>query len=86
MFSNGVHSLITANDANHSRQRKLVSHAFADKSLRDLEPMLLHWAATMRTKLAKKAAAGESVDMLKYYNSTTFDISMLFPTIRCRLR
>ncbi|KAK4507480.1 hypothetical protein PRZ48_001215 [Zasmidium cellare] len=71
---NGVDSLITANDANHTRQRKLVSHAFADKSLRDLEPMLKQWAGTMRTKLGEKAAAGESVDMLKYYNSTTFDI------------
>ncbi|KAK4635985.1 Cytochrome P450 monooxygenase lcsI [Fulvia fulva] len=69
---NGVDSLITADDANHSRQRKLVAHAFADKSLKDLEPMLKTWSGTMQRKLAEQA--GKPVDMLKYYNCTTFDI------------
>lgn len=73
---NKVDNLITADDANHSRQRKLVAHAFADKSLKDLEPMLKQWAGTMQRKLAEQA--GEPVDMLKYYNCTTFDISKFF--------
>lgn len=72
---NNVDSLITADDANHSRQRKAVSHAFADKSLRDLEPMLKQWAQKMKDKLEEQALAGNEVDLLKYYNCTTFDIS-----------
>lgn len=31
---NRVDSIITADDANHSRQRKLLSHSFADKTLK----------------------------------------------------
>lgn len=78
---NGVDSLITADDANHSRQRKLVAHAFADKSLKDLEPMLKTWSGTMQRKLAEQA--GKPVDMLKYYNCTTFDISKFFCLSTC---
>ncbi|USW46711.1 Putative cytochrome P450 [Septoria linicola] len=61
---NNVDGIITANDANHSRQRKLLSHTFADKTLKDLEPLLKSWVEKMRKK----------VDILKYYNCTTFDI------------
>ena len=63
---------ITADDANHTRQRKMISHSFADKTLRDLEPMLKYWVGKMKDKLGEKATAGEQVDMLKYYNCTTF--------------
>ncbi|EME49135.1 hypothetical protein DOTSEDRAFT_68006 [Dothistroma septosporum NZE10] len=69
---NNVENIITANDANHSRQRKLVAHAFADKSIKDLEPMLKQWAGTMLRKLTERV--GQPTDMLKYYNCTTFDI------------
>jgi len=31
---NGVASVITADDANHSRQRKILAHAFSDKALK----------------------------------------------------
>lgn len=68
---NGVPGIITADDATHSRQRKAVTHAFADKSLRDLEPMLKEWAWKMKDKLQQQAAAGKAVDILKYYNCTT---------------
>ncbi|CAK4032813.1 Isotrichodermin C-15 hydroxylase [Lecanosticta acicola] len=71
---NKTHGLITADDATHSRQRKLLSHAFADKTLKELEPMLKQWTGKMKGKLAERAGTGESVDMLKYYNCTTFDI------------
>lgn len=73
---NNVDSVITADDANHSRQRKLIAHAFADKSLKDLEPMLKQWAGMMLQKLTERV--GEPVDILKFYNCTTFDISKSF--------
>lgn len=68
---NRTDGLITADDETHSRQRKLLSHAFADKTLKELEPMLKQWAGKMKNKLMEKAEARESVDLLKYYNCTT---------------
>jgi hypothetical protein len=72
---NGVHSLITADDANHARQRKILTNSFADKSLRELEPMLKDWVAKLWEKLREKD--GESIDILKYYNCTTFGKSAM---------
>lgn len=71
---NGVSSLITADDANHTRQRKLISHSFADKTLKELEPLLKHWVEKMKNKLHERMLAGDKVDILKMYNCTTFDI------------
>ena len=71
---NGVHSVITADDFNHGRQRKILSHAFSDKALKEQEPLLKRWAALMKKKLAERADGKDAVDMLKYYNCTTFDI------------
>ena len=80
---NGVDSLITADDANHTRQRKLLTHAFADKTLKDLEPMLKSWVAKMSTKLAEQAAAGQKIDMLKMYNCTTVSTGDKVQVIEC---
>lgn len=68
----GVHSMLTADDEQHSRQRRIVANAFADRSLKDLEPMLKQWVAKMVQKLGESASAGGKTDMLKYYNCTTF--------------
>ena len=65
---NGEHAVITADDANHSRQRKILSHAFSDKALKEQEPLLKRWASLMSKKLGEHAESGQKVDMLKYYN------------------
>lgn len=57
--------IITADAATHSRQRKIVSHAFSDKALKEQEPMLKWWAGKLRSKLAEQAARGDKSDMLK---------------------
>lgn len=71
---NKVHSLITANDLNHTRQRKILSHSFSDKALKEQEPILKHWAEKLLNKLSERAAVGSKTDLLAYYNFTTFDI------------
>lgn len=71
---NGVDHLITADDADHTRQRRVVSHSFADRTLKDLEPLLMRWVTKMKDRLYEYAQSGEKVDLLKYYNCTTFDI------------
>ncbi|KAK5108380.1 hypothetical protein LTR62_008336 [Meristemomyces frigidus] len=71
---NGVDGPITANDENHSRQRKILSHAFSDKALKEQEPLLKRWAEKMRDRMSQQADAGQKVDVLKMLNCTTFDI------------
>ncbi|KJX92274.1 hypothetical protein TI39_contig5879g00001 [Zymoseptoria brevis] len=69
---NRVDGIFTAGDANHGRQRKTLSHSFADKTLKDLEPMLKLWVGKLTDRIADKSC--EEIDMLRYYNCTTFDI------------
>lgn len=69
-----VRALITAQGATHARQRKVLSHAFSDRALKDHQPMLLDWAEKLKKKLAERANGSDQVDLLKYYNYTTFDI------------
>lgn len=51
-----------------------MSHTFADKTLKELEPLLKHWVETMKDKLQDRMLVGEKVDILKMFNCTTFDI------------
>lgn len=62
---NKTPGIITADTATHSRQRKIVSHAFSDRALKEQEPMLKWWANKLRTKLTEQAARGDKSDMLK---------------------
>ncbi|KAH0349680.1 benzoate 4-monooxygenase cytochrome P450, partial [Aureobasidium melanogenum] len=64
----------TADDPNHTRQRRILANSFSDKALRDQEPLLKQWASLMVTKLKEVEATGKAVDMVAYYNFTTFDI------------
>ncbi|WPH03317.1 cytochrome P450 [Acrodontium crateriforme] len=71
---NGADDIFTSNGQTHTRQRKILSSPFSDKALKEQEPMLKRWSLKMKDKLAEKAAANEDVDLLKFYNCTTFDI------------
>jgi cytochrome P450 len=68
--------LLRADNTNHARQRKLVSHAFSDQALKEQEPLLKGYAEALVAKLKEKATDSEEtkVDMVKWYNFTTFDI------------
>lgn len=68
---NKVHSIITADDAGHSRQRKVVSNAFSDRALKEQEPLLKQWVELMKDKMMESAKAGKQADLLKFYNCTT---------------
>lgn len=58
----------------HGRQRKLVSHAFSDKALRDQESLLKGYVGRLIERLQEVGANGAKLDMVKWYNFTTFDI------------
>lgn len=71
---NGIHGLISSDDAGHSRQRKIVSNSFSDKALKDQEPLLKKWATLMQKKLFDRADGKTPHDLVKWYNCTTFDV------------
>jgi cytochrome P450 len=68
--------LLRADDINHARQRRLVSHAFSDRALKEQEPILKSYARTLVAKLTEIATEKQEagVNLIDWYNFTTFDI------------
>lgn len=66
--------IIIANDADHTRFRKALSHAFSEKALRDQEPLVKAYIDLLIEKLKGVAASEQPADMMKWYNLTTFDM------------
>ncbi|KAF6838529.1 cytochrome P450, partial [Colletotrichum musicola] len=70
-----VSNLITAREhANHARQRKVLARSFSNSALMDQQPVFSHWAEKFKNTLAAKASVLDKIDIVKYYNCTTFDI------------
>lgn len=71
---NGEYTIITADDATHTRHRKILAHAFSDKALKDQEPLLKHWADLLVVKLTELSSrpSPKPVDMASWYNFTTY--------------
>ncbi|KAM0123417.1 hypothetical protein ACHAO1_011300 [Botrytis cinerea] len=66
--------IISSNDIDHSRYRKAMSHAFSAKGLQTQEPMLQSYVDKLITRLEHEAKSQLPVDMVKWYNLTTFDL------------
>ncbi|KAJ5309062.1 hypothetical protein N7508_004441 [Penicillium antarcticum] len=72
---NGAASIILSNDADHSRFRRLLSHAFSDSSLREQEPIIKGYVDLLMQRLRENIECGNNtVDIVAWYNFTTFDI------------
>lgn len=69
-----THSLIQENAVNHSRVRKLISHGFAEKALLEQEPLMQGFVDLLIQRLKERAPMGKPVDMVSWYNWTSFDI------------
>jgi Cytochrome P450 len=69
-------SVINTSDADHSRTRRVFSHAFSDRALKEQEPLLVKYIDLLGEKLQEIADADpdEKIDMVKMLNFTTFDI------------
>ncbi|PWY68979.1 cytochrome P450 [Aspergillus sclerotioniger CBS 115572] len=66
--------IISANDVDHTRYRKAMSHAFSAKGLQAQEPFLLGYVDKLIKRLHDIAESELSVNMVKWYNLTTFDL------------
>ncbi|EHK98756.1 putative sterigmatocystin biosynthesis monooxygenase stcF [Glarea lozoyensis 74030] len=72
--ASGHHSILSVkNDADHSRYRRLLSHAFSEKSLQEQAPLIKTYIDLFISRLHSNASKGPQ-DMVKWFNFTTFDI------------
>ena len=72
--SDGAASIFNADQQSHPRIRKQLAHAFSEKALRDQEPAMKAYVDLLIEKLRGAAAIGTPVDMVEWYNFTTFDM------------
>ncbi|MCJ1394081.1 hypothetical protein MMC18_006959 [Xylographa bjoerkii] len=72
----GINSIITANDADHSRLRRILAHAFSDKALREQEPLLQTHVAAFVAGMCEQIAgpSGGTVDLSPWFSWFTFDV------------
>ncbi|KAL4894556.1 cytochrome P450 [Aspergillus ambiguus] len=71
------HSIFTAGESEHPRVRKALSYAFSERALRDQEPFVKKYVDLLIQRLGELAAEGpptSTVDLVEWYNFTTFDI------------
>lgn len=73
---NGVNAIITANEDDHSRMRRLLTHAFSNKALREQEEILQMYASMFIEKLKGLMgnAVSQNIDITCWFNFTTFDL------------
>jgi cytochrome P450 len=75
---NGMNSLLTANEADHARMRRLLTHAFSNKALKEQEPILHVYADLLIQRLDEQIAPSSQatafIDICRWFNFTTFDI------------
>ncbi|KAH7088367.1 cytochrome P450 [Paraphoma chrysanthemicola] len=73
---NGSVNLIQAREHDHNRQRKIFTPAFSDRALKQQEPLFLKYTEQLVSKLKEsiEQSPDESIDMVRMYNFTTFDV------------
>lgn len=71
--------LVVQNPADHSRMRKLLSHGFTEKAVREQEPMINKYVSLLISRLRGLAASsktdGAIVDIIKWYDFCFFDLT-----------
>ena len=73
---NGIDAIISANDTDHARYRRLLSHSFSDKVLREQEYLPQVYVDLLVSRLRDRASSSATavVDISKWINFATFDI------------
>ena len=73
---NGVDAIITAQEANHTRVRRLLAHAFSRRALHEQETLLHTYVDLLIQKLHEKVSSPstEALDINRWFNFTTFDL------------
>jgi benzoate 4-monooxygenase len=74
-FVAGAPSVFSTTDkADHTRKRRLASHAFSVKSLHSLGPFVENVVEEFAYQLDNIAGSGSPIDMMKWFNYLAWDI------------
>ncbi|KAH7076867.1 cytochrome P450 monooxygenase-like protein [Paraphoma chrysanthemicola] len=72
--TNGVWSVLAADEADHTRMRRNLAHAFSEKALREQEPLVQQYVDLLVHRFGEFAAEGKPLNVVRWYNYVTFDI------------
>ncbi|KPM39269.1 Isotrichodermin C-15 hydroxylase [Neonectria ditissima] len=68
-------TIIGADRVNHSRYRRSLAHGFSAQAMLDQQPIIRQYVDMFIEKLRLESAGGTNqIDMVKWFNYTTFDI------------
>lgn len=71
---NGEYSILSVpSDADHSRYRRLLSHGFSERAIREQEPVVQSYVDLLIRGLHQRAKEGPQ-DMVAWFNWITFDV------------
>ncbi|KKA23236.1 Cytochrome P450 [Rasamsonia emersonii CBS 393.64] len=71
--ANNQQDILTADRQTHIRQRRLLSHAFSEKALREQESILQTYVDKLLEQVSARCASG-AVDLVAWYNFATYDL------------
>jgi averantin hydroxylase len=74
MTLTGAYNILNAPTGIHGRFRKLFSHSFSDKGMRDMQPRIQGFVDLLLSGLKDEAKTTGYTDIMKWYNWTTFDL------------
>ena len=68
---NGARHVLTAiPDEDHTRQRRILTHSFSDRSLKEQEPLLKEWSHKLVRKL-REVGQDTPVNIVRYVHGST---------------
>ena len=74
-FADQAHSIVSERDpVTHGKMRKYLSHAFSDRSLKEQEDLVSDVVDEFIAQLGLNSSGEEGVDIVFWFNLTTFDI------------
>lgn len=70
----GVSTITMANDIDHARQRRALSHAFSTKALLEQENIVMNYINAFSDNMRRFASSGGVVNVADWFAYTTFDV------------
>lgn len=70
----GVRNILAAYAPDHSRFRRLFSHSFSEKGMRELQPRIQDYVERLIQGLKETTTKNDYTDIMTWYNWTTFDM------------
>ena len=71
---NGAHTILSADNDNHARIRRLLSHAFSERALKSQEHLIQVYFDLLISKL-RPQADNRPINIVDWFHFTTFDIA-----------